>query len=121
MEGEEIEKLIGMLVNVDLKVHTKRKDEEEEALHNVNILINRLIARAKNGEAEMSEVCYKFIQSCCRIEEMAIEMENEDSDGESGDLRTSFQLVIGQCAVDDRHRIRKRLNGLLKYIQSQMN
>ena len=31
-----------------------------------------------------------------------------------------FQSIINKCAPDDKHRIRRRLHGLLKYIDSRL-
>ncbi len=135
-----IDQLTNMLMDVNLKVATKRTNHEEEALHQVNIIINKLVCKFKDDGHTTKELCNVFIKSCYRpgknvlilqfnqhclldlksvssgqcTEETGVNAADEESD-----LETLFQTMIAKCAPDDKHRIGRRLHGLLNYIVSQ--
>jgi uncharacterized membrane protein len=65
--GEEavtvIDDLTHTLMDVHLKVTTKRSNHEEEALHQVNRLIDHLVSKVHEGP-NTKELCHVYIRSC---------------------------------------------------------
>lgn len=105
-----VDNLIATLADVNLKVTTKRSSHEEEALHQVNNMISQLVFQAQNEVHSTKELCHVYIRSCYQPGQCT----DESNLGE-GD---SFQSFILRCAPDDKQRIRRRLHGLLNYIDS---
>lgn len=56
--------LIATLADVNLKVTTKRSSHEEEALHQVNNMISKLVFQAQNEVHSTKELCHVYIRSC---------------------------------------------------------
>jgi len=59
-----IDDLTHTLMDVNLKVTTKRSNHEEEALHQVNRLINHLVSKVQNEAPNTKELCHVYIRSC---------------------------------------------------------
>ena len=59
-----IDELTNSLMDVNLKVTTKRSNHEEEALHNVNRMINHLISKVNDANHQTKELCHVYIRSC---------------------------------------------------------
>ncbi|XP_046439070.1 BAG family molecular chaperone regulator 2-like [Daphnia pulex] len=114
--GEEavtvIDDLTHTLMDVNLKVTTKRSNHEEEALHQVNRLIDHLVSKVHEGP-NTKELCHVYIRSCYKSGQCTEETSADDDEH-------SFQSIIINCSPDDKHRIRKRLHGLLNYIDSRL-
>ena len=51
------------LTMVDVKITIERNNIEEEALHHVNVMINKLVSEVQNDLARATELCKTFIQS----------------------------------------------------------
>ena len=138
-----IDELANLLMDVNLKVETKRSSCEEEALHQVNSIINQLVSQFQDSGHTSKELCHVFIQSCftlskndvtllsmnSRINHLFViimftlghcteETDSTANDNKAG-LEMIFQSVITKCASDDKHRIGRRLHGLLNYIESR--
>lgn len=67
-----IDTLTNMLKDVDLKVTTKRNNHEEEALHYVNSIIDKLVLKVQDQGYNTKYLCYEFMKSCYRFGELAI-------------------------------------------------
>lgn len=67
-----IDTLTNMVMDVDLKVTTKRNNHEEEALHHVNTLINKLVTKVQEDKQNTKHLCCEFIRSCYTLGELAI-------------------------------------------------
>lgn len=51
-------------MDVNLKVITKRSNHEEEALHQVNHMINHLVSKVNDAGQHTKELCHVYIRSC---------------------------------------------------------
>ncbi len=121
-------------MDVNLKVTTKRSNHEEEALHQVNRLIDHLVSKVQHEGPNTKELCHVYIRSCyksgkdikqlifnsyCYVFQLLLKGQCTEETSADDDEH-SFQSIIIKCSPDDRHRIRKRLHGLLNYIDSRL-
>lgn len=70
--GAVVDTLTNILMDVDLKVTTKRSNHEEEALHHVNSIIDQLVLKVRDDRHNTKHLCHEFIKSCYRLGELAI-------------------------------------------------
>jgi len=61
---EKVGELKNMLIGVDLKITTERRKHEEEALHTVNLLIDKVISQVQHDLINTKEICYSLLQAC---------------------------------------------------------
>ena len=123
--------LIQNLSGVDIKISTVRNVQEDEALHQINSLIDQLICKVHDDEREKKTVCNNYIKLCNSGKNLCtnsaqnfttvsstgicVEMSENCETSVGGD----FYSLITKCTVDDQHRVRMRLAGLRDYIESQ--
>lgn len=96
------ERLSRRCLTVDVLVKIQRDQIQEEALHQVNGLIDSLVVGLRDDPAGTRQRCASFMNAC-----------TSQSVGHSDKI---FETAILGCTMDDQKRIKKRLQGLLDYI-----
>ncbi|XP_014208262.1 BAG family molecular chaperone regulator 2 [Copidosoma floridanum] len=96
------ERLYTRCLTIDVLVKVPRDDIQEDALHQVNGLIDSLIVNLRNDPSGTRERCSTFMNAC--------------SSHVTGYCDKTFETAILGCTLDDQKRIKKRLQGLLDYI-----
>ncbi|CAK9802801.1 BAG family molecular chaperone regulator 2 [Anthophora plagiata] len=96
------ERLSMRCLTVDILVKIQRDQIQEEALHQVNGLIDGLIVGLRDDPIGTRQRCASFMSAC-------------SSQG-FGTSDKNFETVILGCTVDDQKQIKRRLQGLLDYI-----
>lgn len=96
------ERLSTRCLTVDVLVKVQRDRIQEEALHQVNGLIDTLVIDLRNDLPGTRQRCTSFINAC--------------SSQAAGHSDKNFETAILGCTIDDQKRIKKRLQGLLDYI-----
>lgn len=94
------------LATIELNVTTIRDQAQEDALHQVNSLIDVVITAADRITARQQ--CQHYL-NCC-------------NDGGGGERVTDkkFEIALLGCALDDQKNIKKRLQALMIYFNKQM-
>ncbi|XP_070151403.1 BAG family molecular chaperone regulator 2 [Polyergus mexicanus] len=87
---------------VDVLVTVQRDHVQQEALHQVNGLIDGLIINLRHDPSSTRQRCAEFMNAC--------------SSHGMGHSDKIFETAILGCTLDDQKRIKKRLQGLLDYI-----
>ncbi|XP_071649439.1 BAG family molecular chaperone regulator 2 isoform X2 [Temnothorax longispinosus] len=80
----------------------QRDHVQEEALHQVNGLIDSLVIGLRQDPNSTRQRCAEFMNAC-----------SSHSIGHSDKV---FETAILGCTLDDQKRVKKRLQGLLDYI-----
>lgn len=96
------ERLSMRALTIEVLVKTQRDQVQEEALHQVNGLIDTLVVGLRDDPYRTRQRCTSFMNAC--------------SSHTSGFLDKNFETAILGCTLDDQKRIKKRLQGLLDYI-----
>lgn len=94
------------LATVDLNVKTIRDTAQEDALHQVNILIDSVITTDDRITARQQ--CQHYL-NCC----------NGSSSVERV-IDKKFETALLGCALDDQKTIKKRLQALMTYFNKQI-
>ncbi|KAF7995462.1 hypothetical protein HCN44_006569 [Aphidius gifuensis] len=89
-------------LTVDVLVKVQRDLVQQEALHQVNGLIDSLVISLKSDPCSTRNRCAAFMSACSSHG-------NDYSD-------KVFETAILGCTLDDQKRVKKRLQGLLDYI-----
>ncbi|KAG8338261.1 BAG molecular chaperone regulator 2 [Homalodisca vitripennis] len=100
------ERVTGRCLTVEVMVHTNRDKIQEEALHQVNRLIDGLVISIKADPSATRVKCMSYMAAC-------------SSSSLQGMSDNNFEAAILGCTVDDQKRIRKRLQGLLDYMNQE--
>ncbi|EGI60844.1 PREDICTED: BAG family molecular chaperone regulator 2 [Acromyrmex echinatior] len=87
---------------VDVLVTVQRDHVQQEALHQVNGLIDSLVVGLRQDPNGTRQRCAEFMNAC-----------SSHSIGHSDKI---FETAILGCTLDDQKRVKKRLQGLLDYI-----
>ncbi|XP_011266902.1 BAG family molecular chaperone regulator 2 [Camponotus floridanus] len=87
---------------VDVLVTVQRDHVQRDALHQVNGLIDSLIINLRHDPGSTRQRCAEFMNAC--------------SSHGFGHSDKNFETAILGCTLDDQKRIKKRLQGLLDYI-----
>ncbi|XP_020286879.1 BAG family molecular chaperone regulator 2 [Pseudomyrmex gracilis] len=87
---------------VDVLVTVQRDHIQEEALHQVNGLIDSLVVGLRQDPSGTRQRCAEFMNAC--------------SSHGMGHSDKIFETAILGCTLDDQKRVKKRLQGLLDYI-----
>jgi len=117
MQMGRIDSLIRSLSDVDVKISTYRDLHQDEALYQVNSLID-LICQVQEDEVEKEAICKRYIRLCDAYvgsSGMCVEINESSGTSVCGD----FYSLITKCTANDQSRVRMRLIGLLKYIESR--
>ncbi|KAK9296141.1 hypothetical protein QLX08_009770 [Tetragonisca angustula] len=96
------ERLSMRCLTVDVLVKIQRDQIQEEALHQVNGLIDSLVVGLRDDPVGTRLRCASFMNAC--------------SSQSVGNSDKNFETAILGCTMDDQKRIKKRLQGLLDYI-----
>ncbi|XP_017885972.1 BAG family molecular chaperone regulator 2 [Ceratina calcarata] len=96
------ERLSMRCLTVDVLVKIQRDQIQEEALHQVNGLIDGLVISLRDDPTGTRQRCASFMNAC--------------SSHGYGQSDKNFETAILGCTIDDQKRIKKRLQGLLDYI-----
>lgn len=76
---------------------------QEESLNQVNTFIDNLVVDLHNDPFIVRERCISYMAACgSRAEE---------------NIDKAFEVAVLGCSLDDQKRIRRRLQGLLNYIE----
>ncbi|KAG7211948.1 hypothetical protein KM043_011157 [Ampulex compressa] len=96
------ERLSTRCLTVDILVKIQRDHIQQEALHQVNGLIDGLVIGLRDDPTGTRQRCASFM-SACSSQGMGLSDKN-------------FETAILGCTIDDQKRVKKRLQGLLDYI-----
>lgn len=96
-----IDRITDRCLTVDVKVHTHRDPAQEEALYQVNHLIDTLVVCAKSDPDGTKTKCVTYMNAC--------------SSQAMGVTDKKFESALLGCTLDDQKRVKKRLQGLLNY------
>lgn len=99
------------LATIDLCVMTVRDTAQEEALHQVNSLIDSLITSTDRLLARQR--CQTFLNGCSFTESTS----NLQAPDQAVDKK--FEMVVLGCTLDDQKVIKKRLQALMTYLNKQ--
>uniref|UniRef100_A0A1B6EFD8 BAG domain-containing protein n=1 Tax=Clastoptera arizonana TaxID=38151 RepID=A0A1B6EFD8_9HEMI len=97
------ERLTARCLTVDVLVRTTRDRIQEDALYQVNRLIDSLVVSLKSDPYTARQRCMSYMAAC-------------SSNYSQGSSDKNFEIAILGCTLDDQKRIRKRLQGLLDYM-----
>jgi len=96
------EHITNRCLTVDVHVKTARDDMQEDALHQVNSFIDSLVMNLQNDPFGTKNRCVAFMNAC--------------SSQTHGMADKNFETAILGCTLDDQKRVKRRLQGLLDYI-----
>ncbi|XP_054278866.1 BAG family molecular chaperone regulator 2-like [Macrosteles quadrilineatus] len=100
------ERVTGRCLTVEVLVHTNRDRIQEDALYQVNRLIDSLVISIKSDPTATRVKCLSYMAACTSTSYQAASDKN-------------FETAILGCTLDDQKRIRKRLQGLLDYMNQE--
>jgi BCL2-associated athanogene 2 len=86
-------------------VKTTRDRTQEDALHQVNSFIDGLVMGLRGDPFGTKSRCLAFMNAC--------------SSHAHGTADKNFEAAILGCTLDDQKRVKKRLQGLLDYIDQE--
>lgn len=92
-------------MTVEIMVKTNRDTVQEDALHQVNLLIDGLVMNLKADPSGTKVKCMSYMAACSSLPQDIYDK--------------NFETAILGCTLDDQKRIRKRLHGLLEYINRE--
>ncbi|KAL0279331.1 UNVERIFIED_CONTAM: hypothetical protein PYX00_000919 [Menopon gallinae] len=108
VDREEIDRYVERIYNrcstIDVCVKTVRDKPQIEALYKINGIIDRLITEIQQDPTGSKKKCMSFMNSCTSYSEVGMEDRN-------------FEQALLGCTVDDQKRVRRRLQGLMTYIE----
>ncbi|XP_069690499.1 BAG family molecular chaperone regulator 2 [Periplaneta americana] len=94
-------------LTVDVLVKTTRDCTQEDALHQVNSFIDGLVVSLRDDPFGTKTRCLAFMNAC--------------SSHTRGATDKNFETAILGCTLDDQKRVKKRLQGLMDYIDQATN
>lgn len=112
-EREEVvyymERVSSRLATVELSVRTVRNQPQEECLHQVNVLIDKLI---NSQDMIMSrQVCQVYLNTCT---------DDAKTDAlETMPIDKKFENALLGCTLDDQKETKKRLTALMIYFNKR--
>lgn len=98
-----MDRIVRRCHTIELQILTQRDQTQEEALHQVNRLIDMLVVTMKEDPDGTKDRCVAYMNAC-------------SSQIVHGHTDKKFEVVLLGCTVDDQKRVKKRLQGLLSYI-----
>jgi len=98
-----LERLQSRCTSVEISVRTERDQAQEDSLSQVNRLIDSLVVSYKSDPMRSQIKCQTYMATCTSYPD-------RDTDKE-------FETALLGCALDDQKRIKKRLFGLLQYLE----
>lgn len=97
-----VEHISNRCLTVDILVKTTRDNTQEDALHQVNSFIDGLVKSLRSDPDGTKMRCLGYMNAC--------------SSHTHGTADKNFETAILGCTLDDQKRVKKRLQGLLDYI-----
>lgn len=91
-------------LTVEVKVLTQRDNQQEEALFQVNHLIDGLVVGLKTDPESAKAKCVSYMNAC-------------SSNMVEGITDKHFESALLGCTVDDQKKVKRRLQGLLTYFE----
>ncbi|XP_018790225.1 PREDICTED: BAG family molecular chaperone regulator 2 isoform X3 [Bactrocera latifrons] len=111
-----IQRVNARLSTVDLLVHTVRDRSQEDALSQINALIDMMITI---GDPVLSrQRCQQYLNACCSAAEASSSYEY-GVDMDAGPVDKKFESALLGCTLDDQKNIKKRLQALMGYLNKQ--
>ncbi|XP_060536191.1 BAG family molecular chaperone regulator 2 [Cylas formicarius] len=98
------DRIMNRCMTVDVRVFTQRDLMQEEALFQVNHLIDNLVMELKQDHEAVKARCISYVNACSSV---MVE----------GAMDKKFESALLGCTVDDQKRVKKRLVGLLTYFE----
>lgn len=89
-------------MTIEVHVHTQRDKMQEEALQQINFLIDNLVIGIRTDPTASRDRCISYINAC-------------SSHVVHGVTDKNFESALLGCTLDDQKRVKKRLTGLLHY------
>lgn len=96
------DRIMSRCLTVEVKILTQRDQMQEEALHQVNHLIDGLVVCVKADPENAKAKCVSYMNAC-------------SSTTVHGITDKKFESALLGCTLDDQKRVKKRLQGLLHY------
>lgn len=87
---------------IDVHIRIQRDQTQEEALHQINHLIDGLVVGLRIDPDGTRARCLSYMNAC-------------SSHFVHGITDKNFESALLGCTLDDQKRVKKRLNGLLSY------
>lgn len=97
------DRILARCSTIEVSVRTVRDHIQEDSLHQINKFIDNMIKELKQDPAATKLKCLSFMSSCSSYCESAVEDKN-------------FERALLGCTLDDQKRVKKRLQGLMSYI-----
>lgn len=98
------DRIMNRCQTVEVRVLTQRDTMQEEALFQVNHLIDGLVVDLRNDHDAAKQRCVSYVNACSSI---MVE----------GIMDKKFESALLGCTIDDQKRVKKRLQGLLSYFE----
>ncbi|XP_018333337.1 BAG family molecular chaperone regulator 2 isoform X2 [Agrilus planipennis] len=96
------DRILNRCATVELTILTQRDQTQEDALHQINHLIDYLVMSVRNDPEGAKSKCIAYMNAC-------------SSHFVEGATDKNFESALLGCTVDDQKRVKKRLQGLLSY------
>ncbi|XP_045501717.1 BAG family molecular chaperone regulator 2 [Colias croceus] len=97
------DRILARALTVEVAVRTDRDQQQEEALHQVNMYIDQLVMSVHEDAVVAHSRCQTYMNAC-----------TSQPDPSSGTDKNFESAILG-CTLDDQKRVKKRLQGLLEY------
>ncbi|XP_022128527.1 BAG family molecular chaperone regulator 2 [Pieris rapae] len=97
------DRIVARAMTIEVAVRTDRDPQQEEALHQVNMYIDKLVMSVHDDTVLAHTRCQAYMNAC-----------TSQPDPSSGTDK-NFETAILGCTLDDQKRVKKRLEGLLDY------
>lgn len=98
------DRIMNRCQTVEVRVLTQRDQMQEDALSQINRLIDGLVIEIRNDHEAARQRCISYVNACSSI--MV-----------DGVMDKHFESALLGCALDDQKRVKKRLQGLLNYFE----
>lgn len=105
------QRISNRLGTVDICVKTVRDGAQDDALHQVNSLIDSLLTISDRVQARQR--CQTFLNACSIHDDPANLFELEAV------VDKKFETAVLGCTLDDQKNIKKRLQALMSYLNKQ--
>ncbi|CAH1107464.1 unnamed protein product [Psylliodes chrysocephalus] len=99
-----VERIINRSLTVEVKVLTQRDRMQEDALYQVNHLIDGLVVVMKTDAETAQAKCISYMNAC-------------SSSVVHGVTDKNFESALLGCSLDDQKKVKRRLQGLLNYFE----
>lgn len=105
------QRISNRLSTVEISVKTVRDAAQEEALHQVNSLIDSLLTIGDRALARQR--CQTFLNACSVQDDQSSATDIEPI------VDKKFEAAVLGCTLDDQKNIKKRLQALMTYLNKQ--